>query len=43
MNVVLVEPAATVTLAGSVATDVLLLERLTEVAAEGAAVKVTVP
>lgn len=38
-----VEPAATVTLAGTEATDVLPLERLTDVFAAGAVVNVTVP
>src|SRR3989441_640025 len=36
-------PAATVTLAGTVATRVLLLERVTAVAAEGAGLMLTVP
>ena len=43
VNVAEVEPAATVTLAGTEATDVLPLERLTEVFAVGAVVNVTVP
>jgi hypothetical protein len=43
VNVALVEPAVTVTLAETVATDVLLLERVTEVFAEGALLNVTVP
>lgn len=39
----LVAPAGTVTLAGTVATDVLLLERATTVLLDGALDKVTVP
>jgi hypothetical protein len=42
-NEALVEPAGTVTLAGTVATDVLLLARVTTVLLEGALDKVTVP
>ena len=42
-NVALLEPALTVTLVGTVATGVLLLERLTEVSTDGEAVNVTVP
>ncbi len=44
VNVAVVAPAATVTLAGTVAADVLLLDKVTTVPAEGAGpVKVTVP
>ena len=44
VNVALVLPADTVTVDGTVATDVLLLERLTVAPPEGAApVRVTVP
>ena len=42
-NVALVEPALTMTVAGTVAADVLPLARLTDVFADGAAVNVTVP
>jgi len=42
-NVAVVEPAATMTVAGTVAADVLPLARLTEVSVDGAAVNVTVP
>jgi hypothetical protein len=42
-NVALVEPALTVTLAATVAADVLPLVRLTDVSVEGAPVNVTVP
>ena len=42
-NVALVEPALTMTAAGTVATDVLPLETLTDVSTDGAAVNVTVP
>jgi hypothetical protein len=43
VNVALVEPAVTVTVGGTVATEVSPVERLTEVFADGAAVSVTVP
>jgi hypothetical protein len=44
VNVALVEPAGTVTLVGTVATAVLLLDRFTTVPPDGAALlKVTVP
>src|SRR5712692_4091659 len=43
LKLAVVEPAATVTLAGTVATTVLLLERVTAVAAEGAGLMLTVP
>jgi hypothetical protein len=43
VNVALVAPAATVTVAGTDAAALLLLDRLTLVAADGAALKVTVP
>ena len=42
-NVALLEPAFTVTLAGTVAPDVLLLDRLTAVSTDREAVNVTVP
>ncbi len=43
VNVALFEPAATVTVDGTDATDELLLERLTEVFTDATAVSVTVP
>jgi len=43
LKLAVVDPAATVTLAGTVATTVLLLERVTAVAAEGAGLMLTVP
>ena len=43
LKLAVVVPAATVTLAGTVATTVLLLERVTAVAAEGAGLMLTVP
>src|SRR3989449_3773817 len=43
LRLAVVAPAATVTLAGTVATTVLLLERVTAVAAEGAGLMLTVP
>src|SRR5712692_4039798 len=43
LKLAVVVPAATVTLAGTVATRVLLLERVTAVAAEGAGLMLTVP
>jgi hypothetical protein len=43
VKVALVEPALTMRVAGTVAADVLPLERLTDVSADGAAVNVTVP
>src|SRR2546426_796394 len=43
LKLAVVAPAATVTLAGTVATTVLLLERVTAVAAEGAGLMLTVP
>ena len=43
VNVALFEPAATVTVDGTDATDELLLERFTVVFADAVAVKVTVP
>src|SRR5712692_7338768 len=43
VKLAVVDPAATVTLAGTVATTVLLLERITAVAAEGAGLMLTVP
>jgi len=43
VNVALLEPAATVTVDGTDATDELLLERFTVVFADAVAVKVTVP
>src|SRR3954447_21395464 len=43
LNVVLLAPAATVMLAGTVATVVLLLESVTAVAAVTGAVKLTLP
>ncbi len=43
VKLAVVVPAATVTLAGTVATTVLLLERVTAVAAEGAGLMLTVP
>ena len=43
VNVALLLPAASVTLAGTVATAVLLLERFTTIAAEGAALMLTAP
>ena len=43
VKVALVEPAATVTLAGTEATDELLLDNVTAVADEGAALRTTVP
>lgn len=43
VNVAVVDPAATVTLAGTAATVALLLARLTTVALDGAALSVTVP
>src|SRR5713226_5511432 len=43
LKLAVVDPAATVTLAGTVATRVLLLERVTAVAAEGAGLMLTVP
>ena len=43
VNVALFEPAATVTVDGTEATDELLLERFTVVFADAVAVKVTVP
>jgi len=42
-NVALLEPALTVTVEGTGATDVLLLERLTEVSTDRETVNVTVP
>jgi len=42
-NVAVVEPAVIVTLVGTGAADVLLLERLTEVSTDREAVNVTVP
>lgn len=42
MNVALVAPAGTVTVAGTLAADLSLLARVTEVLAEEAAVKATV-
>jgi hypothetical protein len=41
--VALVDPALTITVAGTVATEVFPLARLTDVFADGAAVNVTVP
>jgi hypothetical protein len=43
VNVAELAPAGTVTLLGTVATDVLLLDRLTAVAELAAAVNITVP
>src|SRR5712692_6293311 len=43
LKLAVVVPAATVTLAGTVATTLLLLERVTAVAAEGAGLMLTVP
>ena len=43
LKLAVVEPAATVTLAGTMATTVLLLERVTTVAAEGAGLMLTAP
>lgn len=43
VNVAELAPAGTVTLLGTVATDVLLLDRLTVVAELAAAVNITVP
>jgi hypothetical protein len=43
VNVALFVPALTVTFEGTVAADVLLLESVTDVSADGAAVNVTVP
>jgi hypothetical protein len=43
LKLAVVDPAATVTLAGAVATTVLLLERVTAVGAEGAGLMLTVP
>src|SRR3989441_668152 len=43
VKLAVVDPAATVTLAGTVATTVLLLERVTTVAAEGAGLMLTAP
>src|SRR5437879_3787941 len=43
VKLAVVDPAATVTLAGTVATTVLLLESVTAVAAEGAGLMLTVP
>src|SRR2546426_1092143 len=43
LKLAVVDPAATVTLAGTVATTVLLLERVTSAPAGAAALKVTVP
>jgi len=42
-NVALLKPALTVTIVGTVARDVLLLDRLTEVSTDGETVNVTVP
>src|SRR2546422_495923 len=43
LKLAVVDPAATMTLAGTVATTVLLLERVTAVAAEGGGLMLTVP
>src|SRR3989441_8898862 len=43
LKLAVVDPAATVTLAGTMATTVLLLERVTTVAAEGAGLMLTAP
>jgi hypothetical protein len=42
-NVAVLEPALTLTLAGTVARDVLLLDRLTKVSTDGETVNVTAP
>jgi len=43
VNVAVFDPALTMTLTGTVATDVLLLDRLTDVSDGGAVLSVTVP